>query len=300
MKQVNDPHAREIVGSVFGYGAAVAANPNSDDYLEVAIIDQAGIFNRLTVPSGPLHRLVVVASPPLSEFVWNYRREVILSRMLGTGGCAVLRQHPPGHGYSRASSTGGILRPYERNIRSILERWIELFPQLPITIVATRISSCIAVAGSSLAEVDSVVVWDYIRDPNLYIRELEVVARSLSMSRHHQDPIAEWSDGKVSSLLGYRITAEFRSEIAAMGNRATDRCTPRRALLGATWMGGVDRSTVEAFEDEVGVTPSVAMAQRARPPAWWTLDDWDPPEERRAPKACLATLTTEFVLALEH
>lgn len=146
---------------------------------------------------------VVICSPFQSEFLRNYRREVLLARALAQRGFAVQRFHYRGTGNSHGDPNELTFESMRQDAVSASNVLLQAAGVESVSFVGTRWGSFVAAASSRYFDGSPVVLWDPIIDASRYFRELFRM-RLISDVKH--------GSGK------YRSTAEVARDLEETGS----------------------------------------------------------------------------------
>lgn len=166
------------------------------------------MFGVVTTPNAAPVAGLVICPPVHSEFLANYRREVLLARSLAARGFVVARFHYPGTGHSQGQDrdlTFGSMR------RAAMEAvsWLRLRYGVDVVgLLGTRLSTLTAGAASAVGA-GPLVLWDPILEGDRYFREVFRIARMSELARGSgrsaRDRFEDVDEAGSTDVVGFRI-----------------------------------------------------------------------------------------------
>ena len=258
----------------------------------------AARFACLHLPTVPRERgaaraVVVLCSSIGAEWKYNYRREVLLARMLAHGGIAAVRFHYLGTGHSDdgVADFGGMVADARA-----AESWAHTVTGTSASLFFGAKFGALVAAAAGRPSAAPVVVWGAPATGADYFRELFRLERAgrlgsgLDASPEPADsPRLRLARGEPADVLGYTVPAELYASARnvtfedALGSpprtvRLIEVSTERAAqrALGRR----VDRLAARGFR--------VSSSRIAEDRSWWLHDaDWRPDEERESVRSLL-------------
>lgn len=172
------------------------------------------VFACLHAPRGTVSGLVVICSSIGAEWKYNYRREVILGRLLSASGIAAVRFHYLGTGHSDDGDAD--VHRMVRDARTA-ERWAAETAGFdgPTVYFGAKFGAFVAaLAGRERSS--PLLVWNPPATGEQYFRGLFRVARAGNVSgwrtapvavASEADPRAELAAGRTADIIGYPLSA---------------------------------------------------------------------------------------------
>ncbi len=191
------------------------------------------LFGSRLLPSAGAQAGVVMCSPLHAELPKNYRREVLLSRLLATRGLAVQRFHYRGAGHSDGDSSKLTLGSMCRDARAAAHHLAEETGIARLALMGTRLGGLIA-AATTLDWLEGVplVMWEPVVDIGSYFGEAFRARLMSELKRGHgtdasSDSLLEQLEREGSvDVLGYQLerplyqSAEGRTLASALEGRS--------------------------------------------------------------------------------
>lgn len=132
----------------------------------------ARCFGALMTPLDTPTAGVVVCSPTQAEFPKNYRRELLLSRLLAERGVAVQRFHYRGAGHSDGDAEDLSFETMLIDTLAASERLRRLAGVTSLAFLGTRVGALVAAAAAAELDAVALALWDPVVDPSGYLREV--------------------------------------------------------------------------------------------------------------------------------
>ncbi len=132
----------------------------------------SSIFGSTCLPAGEADAGVIVCSPIKSEFMKNYRNEVILARALAMRGLAVQRFHYRGTGHSGGESSTLTFERLVQDALSAADLLAERADVRQFAFVGTRLGGLVAAAAAARHGAAPLVLWEPVLEPTQYFREV--------------------------------------------------------------------------------------------------------------------------------
>lgn len=149
--------------------------------------DRLRMFGFTHLPLSSATGGVVVCSPLYAEFIRNYRREVLLGRLLASQGVAVQRFHYRGEGNSDGD-------PGDLNFENMLddalaaaERLVESAGVARLAFFGTRWGGLVAAAAARRFDVAPLALWDPVVDPSQYLADIFRARRLQALKEGSRD-----------------------------------------------------------------------------------------------------------------
>lgn len=130
------------------------------------------MFGFLHRPGSEPRGGVVICSPLLAEFRKNYRREVLLSRLLSRCGFAVQRFHYRGSGHSDGESRDMTFDSMRADALAASEHLANEVGVSRVAFLGTRLGGLVAATASELHHGAPLVLWEPILDSSQYVRDV--------------------------------------------------------------------------------------------------------------------------------
>lgn len=167
------------------------------------------MFGMAYAPTGRPIAGMLICPPLQSEFLTNYRREVLLARELAAAGFAVARFHYRGTGHSdgdeRSITFDSMLADADE-----AAAWLRARSGVEtLAFLGTRLSAMTALAVAAARSGAPVVLWDPVVDGDRYFQELFRFRKMSLLSRGERgpqrSPFEEIRESGFADIFGYRI-----------------------------------------------------------------------------------------------
>lgn len=141
---------------------------------EVAFIqvDGTDVYTVLHRPLADPVAGVLICCSVMSEFVANYRREVLLARALASQGVAVQRFHYRGTGNSDGGEAEAHLASMVHDAATVLEGFQRRTGLGRVVLLGTRWGGLVAAAPAAQRPGSPLVLWEPVTDGSRYFREM--------------------------------------------------------------------------------------------------------------------------------
>jgi alpha/beta superfamily hydrolase len=237
--------------------------------------DDMGLFGLTHLPPDGAHAGVVVCSPLYAECMRNYRREVLIGRLLASRGIAVQRFHYRGHGNSQADSGKGTFDDMRSDALSAAQRLIEVAGVTRLAFFGARFGAMVAGAAAREFERCPLALWDPILDSSQYFSDM-FRARRIKALKGGDDTdspdnlIERLKEDGVIHLLGYSIWSSLYE--SSQGRTLEEELGPSPRPVLIVRMGNDPRlhrglpSLVDRWQ-RLGFSPESQSIGRLEP--WW-------------------------------
>ena len=154
---------------------------------------------------------VVVCSPLYAELLRNYRREVLIGRLLASRGIAVQRFHYRGHGNSDGRVDDATFETMRDDAIAAARHLVETTGISRVAFFGTRLGALVAAAAARHFGAAPLALWDPVLDPSQYFRDIFRASKIQALkqggtSRSTEDPLERLArDGSID-ILGYSVT----------------------------------------------------------------------------------------------
>jgi pimeloyl-ACP methyl ester carboxylesterase len=255
---------------------ATLVDPDSGVRQEVDFfgIGSARMFGSLHLPAGAARGAVLVCSPFQSEFMANYRREVLLARSLSARGIAVARFHYRGTGHSDGDAADVTFETMRRDAIEATGWLREHVDVEHLGFLGTRWGALVAASLAAEYGRAPLVVWDPAVDGRAYFREIFRLRAMSRLSRGvdpaKSDAVEEMRVAGYADMGGFALyqamfdSAEGRTLSGLLG------VAPRAVLLvqvdPRTDLKAAYRSVVDLWERS-DLEVSVHLIEGLE--AWW-------------------------------
>ncbi|HVE45656.1 MAG TPA: alpha/beta hydrolase [Acidimicrobiales bacterium] len=128
------------------------------------------LFGSRLLPSTRPSAGVVVCSPIHGEFPKNYRREVLMSRVLARRGLAVQRFHYGGAGHSDGESAQLSFDTMCEDVGAAADQLRNAAGITRVALLGTRVGA-LAAAATADAETAAIALWEPVVDVGSYVRQ---------------------------------------------------------------------------------------------------------------------------------
>jgi alpha/beta superfamily hydrolase len=207
-------------------------DPESGASDEVGFFDNSGVrmFKCIHRPRSTPKSGVLICSPLHAEFLKNYRKEVLLGRLLAARGIAALRFHYRGSGNSEGKSQEITFQSTLEDTFVAADHLLEQTGIRKVALVGTRWGGLMAAAVAQRWEGVPVALWEPIIDSQTYFRDMfralqiHALKKGTSLSRVESPSERLRREGTVD-VLGYRVTnsllksAQSRTLLDEMGDK---------------------------------------------------------------------------------
>jgi pimeloyl-ACP methyl ester carboxylesterase len=273
---------------------------------DVSLFGPAGakIFGCLHVPAGDPAGGLVICPPLHSEFIRNYRREVLLGRALAARGIAVLRFHYRGSGHSDGDSRILTCEGMVEDALIAMDRLEQFVPAANISLLGTRVGGIVAAQVARTRPGSPLALWEPALDPSRYFAELfrsrlvgQVRVRSARQSG--LSPKEELDERGFIDILGYPIHASLYQSLMRRTLEESLGAEPREILLiqiGGRTMRGPFVALVEKWRG-LGSNVTTQLIGSS-PEAWWFGAGRPRQEEEPATLGPLRDVTAEWVTSV--
>jgi len=257
----------------------------------------AARFACLHLPDGPARAVVVFCSSIGAEWKYNYRREVLLARMLAHGGFAAVRFHYLGTGHSDdgVADFGSMVADAR-----LAEGWAHTVAGTSVSLFFGAKFGALVAAAAGRPSAAPVVAWGAPATGADYFRELfrlERAGRLGSGLDTGSDASPELADsprlrlarGEPADVLGYTVPAELYASAQHVTFDDALGPPPRTVRLIEV---SVERAAQRALRRRVDRLAArgfrVSSGRIAEDRSWWFHDsDWRPDEERESVRSLL-------------
>jgi len=231
------------------------------------------MFGTIHRPASEAGSGVLICSPFQSEFLANYRREVLLARELAARGLAVGRFHYRGTGHSDGEG-GDITFDSMRRDTEEATSWLRAVAGVDrIGFLGTRWSALIAGAVAAGSPRSPIVFWDPATEGRVYFRDIFRLRAMSDLSggvdRSPGDVSDELREAGFADVFGFAIPRsiiESASDLTLVRELGTD---PRPVLLIEIGNGRLSAGSAEAVERwrDAGSTVDAELVEGRE--AWW-------------------------------
>jgi hypothetical protein len=186
------------------------------------------LFGTMHLPDGPVIGAIVIAPPIFEELAMNYRREVLLARLLAAEGVAALRFHYRGTGHS----DGSVLDlTFDSMLDDLQYASVHLRDQVHVDqpmLLGTRLAGLLVMIGNRHA--GPLALWEPVLEGSGYFRDLRRVqlADRLAQGDPSGVPLG-FADAEVVDHRGYAVTRKFFNSANSRAAEAAPH--PGAALL---------------------------------------------------------------------
>lgn len=246
-------------------------------------------------PAGGARGLVVLCSSIGAEWKYNYRREVLLARLLAAGGMAAVRFHYLGTGNSD-DGTGDFSRMVSD--ARFVEQWAAETVGTPVTAYfGARFGAFVAAAAGGSTPL---VAWSAPRTGAAYFRELFRIAHVglLAAGGAGTDgdvgPLADLVAGRGADVVGYHLPSALYDSVVPLSFLAELGSPPRPVRLVDLGTGRQDQQAAELADHGF----EVSTACFAGDGSWWLNQAGWVAEESREPVLELLADTASWLLAV--
>jgi hypothetical protein len=231
------------------------------------------MFGTIHLPATEAGSAVLICSPFQSEFLANYRREVLLARELASRGLAVGRFHYRGTGHSDGDGAGITFDSMRSDAEEALS-WLHAVAGVDrIGFLGTRWSALVAGGVAAGSPGSPIAFWDPAIEGRTYFQEIFRLRAMSDLSggvdRSPGDVPQELRDAGFADVFGFAIP---RSIIDSASERELVRelgADPRPVLLieiGNGRMSAGAAAAVDRWRD-AGSTVDVDLVEGRE--AWW-------------------------------
>jgi hypothetical protein len=231
------------------------------------------MFGSIHLPATEAGSAVLICSPFQSEFLANYRREVLLARELASRGVAAGRFHYRGAGHSDGDSTSITYGSMCRDAQEAMS-WLGAVAAVDrIGFLGTRWSALVAGAVAGGSPGAPIVFWDPATDGRAYFQEIfrfrAMSDLSAGISRPAGGVPGELQDAAFADVFGFAIprslidSAEGIELVRELGSE------PRHILLMEIADGRMSAgvaAVVDRWRD-AGLAIDVELVRGRE--AWW-------------------------------
>jgi hypothetical protein len=148
----------------------------------------AQLFGTMHIPDGAVIGALVIAPPILGELETNYRREVLLARLLATEGVATLRFHYRGTGHSDGSALD---LTFESMLEDLQHASTRVRDQVHVDqpiLLGTRLGGLLVMIANRHG--GPLALWEPTTDGAQYLRELRRVKLMGRIAHHDQSGVS--------------------------------------------------------------------------------------------------------------
>lgn len=256
------------------------------------------VFACLHLPEWPSVCLVLICSSIGAEFKYNYRREVLLARLLARKGMAVVRFHYLGLGNSDDGAAS-----FERMVRDtqVVQRWAQDLSGAKKSLFFGAKFGALVAAAAGRDTRSPVVVWGAPSTGAEYFRDIFRVGQvgrlvqgnsAPDMANVHVGALLEAGD--MVDVVGYAISAALYNSALHLSFEDELGPEPRDVLLVEVAVGeAANRALIQRGQRlaERGFQVSTAWLQQDH--SWWLHSaDWRPEEERSVVRRLLQDTAT--------
>jgi hypothetical protein len=234
------------------------------------------MFGSLHLPEGAARNAVLICSPFQSEFMANYRREVLLARALSARGIAVGRFHYRGTGHSDGDATDLTFDTMREDAIEATAWMMDRVDVEHLGFLGTRWGALVAASAAAERGNAPLAVWDPATDGRTYFREVFRL-RAMNLLSKGADPTTANALEEMRAV-GYADMGGFPLH-EAMFDSASGRTLS--GVLGATPRGILLVQVDPRTDLKAGYRPIVDVWERSRfdvsvhliegQEAWWFL-----------------------------
>lgn len=235
------------------------------------------VFGVFHTPAAPARGGVVICQSIFGDFIQNYRREVVLARLLAARGVAVARFHYRGFGQSAGSPLDATFESMCLDAQRIVTHFLATASIERLGFVGTRFGALVAARVSGDHTSAPVAIWEPVLSGRQFFREaFRAKKMAAVVSAADQAPKPEVSlreDGFVD-VLGYALGAPlFESSAQVELTALLAQATGPALYVGRGHndrLGKRDLGVVEAMRAS---GRRVDISTTAGPDEWWFIDE---------------------------
>jgi alpha/beta superfamily hydrolase len=261
-----------------------------------------------TIPASSPRGALVVCSPLLGECMRNYRREVLLARLLGSHGFAVVRFHYRFTGNSDGGEESLSFDSMREDALDCVEHLQGEAPGIPLFLLGTRWGALIAASAAAAHPGADLVLWEPLLEAHRFFRE----AFRSRLVKDMRDGVEHPATGQQleSSLHGgepvevpaHRIHPELHR--SSSGRSLTGELGDARRSILAIQVGptGSVRTELSGEVDRwrAGGLEVQVSAVRGEE-SWWLVDErWDDEAKRPMTREVMSITTNWMEERLEN
>ena len=250
-------------------------------------------------PAGVARGLVVLCSSIGAEWKYNYRREVLLARLLAAGGMAAVRFHYLGTGNSDDGTAdfGQMV-----NDARLVEQWAAETTGVPPTAYfGAKFGAFVAAAAGGSAPL---AAWSAPRTGTAYFRELFRVAHAGLLTAGGTEtggdagPQADLAIGRSADVVGYNLPSALYDSAVGLSFLAELGSPPRPVRLVDVGTAQQDEQRLDEHAVELADHGFEVSTARFAGDGSWSLNhaDWVAEESREPVRELLAD-TASWLLA---
>jgi len=246
---------------------------------------------------------VVICSPLQSEFLANYRREVILARCLTERGFAVQRFHYRGTGHSDGETRDVTFDTMVDDAASAVGWLRERTGVSGLAFVGTRLGGMVAAAAAAQLDEAPLILWEPAVDGGRYFRD---VFRSVHIYYLKEGRVAPPTEGMLDeirrtgtlTMLGFSIDLPLYESVES--RRLVDEVGQRTRPLLLVQIDRAERLRSE-YADLVAQWRNAGFTVETHSvvgqDAWWLRGAWWRDQEMLRRIEALAPLTSDWLTA---
>lgn len=257
---------------------ATLVDPESGVRQEVEFfgVGSSRMFGSLHLPEGAARSAVLICSPFQSEFMANYRREVLLARALAARGIAVGRFHYRGTGHSDGD-VGDVTFDTMREDAIEATDWLMGCVDIEhLGFLGTRWGALVAASAATEHGSAPLAVWDPATDGRTYFREVFRLRAMNQLSKGADatsvDALEEMREAGYADIGGFAVHQAMFDSASGRTLSGVLGAVPRAVLLvqvdPRTDLKAGYRPIVELWERS-GFEVSVHLIEGQE--AWWFL-----------------------------
>lgn len=237
------------------------------------------VFVMAHVPTQEPRGSVLVCSSLFTDTIFNYRREVEVSRILAEAGLLVARFHYRGTGHAEGD-------PLETTYETMVSDALTVTAYLSSIgggpapgVLGSRWGALVAAGVSQHFEASPVAVWEPFLEGRAFLREALQASGVAHLASQLGGPSPKQSLASqgVANILGFPLGQklfESGQDLQLVGLLGS---SPRRVLyLGPEKGGALAKAHAEAAESLTERGLDVTAKTIAGPKAWWFVDEVNP------------------------
>lgn len=292
-----------IVDGTAELSATSVAEDGSTERAEFHGAPGQRIFTYVHRPAAPPRGAVLICSPLHGEFVRNYRREVLLARILAQLGLAVLRFHYRFTGNSDGDDADLTFESMRDDALVAIERLRSEAPSVPLFLVGTRWSALIAASAAREHPDASVILWEPLLESARFfkdafrrqlVRDLRLGLDAPTSGRELEQRLRS---GEAVDVVAHRLGSAFYRSSVDRSLETELGAAPRRVLVvqvGPTGDVRPDLGRLVTRWTDAGVRVD-AEARRGDQTSWLSEDRFSEEEIAQALTGELIDLTAGWI-----
>lgn len=231
------------------------------------------MFGTLHLPVSEIGSCVLICSPFQSEFLANYRREVLLARELASRGLAVGRYHYRGTGHSDGEGDDITFDSMRRDTQEAMS-WLRAVAGVDrIGFLGTRWSALVAGAVAAGSPRSPIAFWDPAIDGRAYFRDIFRLRAMSDLSggveRSPRDVSDELRDAGFADVFGFAIPRSLIESASALTLVDELGTGPRDILAIEIGSGRMSAGLADAVDRWRDAGSTVDVDQVEGREAWW-------------------------------